>query len=197
MKNKVKEYLTKDERNLLLRQPDQRKLMGLRDFCILSLLVFTGMRRAEICGLKRGDLKVEGKKINLYIWGKGGKQRKIPIKNVELLTALTRYFGKVNNLENPEAPMFYQAKYKKALGPQAMTDSTIRFLVMRYVKAANIQKRITTHSLRHTFLTLALQAGADLATVKALAGHSSVATTSQYLHTTEELMEKAIERLSL
>lgn len=197
MKNKIKEYLTKDERNLLLRQPDLRKIQGLRDFCILSLMVNTGLRRAEVCGLNRGSLKVEGKKINLYIFGKGGHERKIPVRNPELLPALTKYFEKVLTLGNPEAPMFYQAKFKKAVGPQRLTPSAIRFLVARHVAAAGIKKRITAHSLRHTFLTLALQAGADLATVKALAGHASVATTSRYLHTSEELMERAIERLAL
>lgn len=197
MKNKIKEYLTKDERNLVLRQPDQRKIMGLRDFCILSLMVNTGLRRAEVCGLNRGSLKTAGKKIFLYIFGKGGRERKIPIRNVEMLTALTRYFSMAGNLESPDAPMFYQAKYKKALGPQRMTASTIRYLVARHVAAAGIKKHITAHSLRHTFCTLTLQSGADLATVQALAGHSSVATTSRYLHTSEELMEKAIEKLAL
>ena len=196
-KDKIKEYLTKDEVHLLLRQPDLRKIMGLRDFCILFLMVNTGLRRAEVCGLNRGSLKTAGKKIFLYILGKGGRQRKIPIRNAELLTALTRYFEKVSNLDKPEAPMFFQAKFKKAVGPQRLTHSAIRFLVARYVKSANIQKRITAHSLRHTFCTLALQSGADLATVQALAGHSNISTTSRYLHTSEELMEKAIDRLAL
>lgn len=171
--------------------------MGLRDFCILSLMANTGLRRAEVCGLNRKDLKVEGKKLVLFIWGKGGHQRKSFIKNTELILALERYFKMIGNPENPEAPMFYQAKFQKTAGPQRMSVSTIRFLVARHIKSANIQKHITAHSLRHTFLTLALQSGADLATVKALAGHASVATTSRYLHTSEELMEKAIERLAL
>lgn len=197
MKYKIKEYLTKEERNLLLRQPDQRKLMGLRDFVLLALLVFTGMRRAEICALNRGDLKVEGKKIVLFIWGKGGRQRKSFIKDPELVLALERYFKMVGNLDKPDEPMFYRAKYSWALGPRRITTSTIRFCVRRYVKQAGIKKRISPHSLRHTFCTLAMQSGADLATVQALAGHRSISTTSRYLHTNEELMEKAIERLVL
>lgn len=197
MKNKIKEYLTKDERNRLLRQPDLRTIQGLRDFCILSLMVNTGLRRAEVCSLDWESLKTTGKKIFLYILGKGNRQRKIPIRNVELLTTLAKYFEKTGTPGNPKTPMFYQAKFKKTLGPQRLTTSAIRFLVARQVAAANIQKHITAHSLRHTFLTLTLQAGADLATVQALAGHSSVATTSRYLHTSEELMEKAIERLAM
>ena len=197
MKNKVKQYLTRDERNLLLRQPDQRSLLGLRDFILLSLLVFTGMRRAEICALNRGHLQVSGKKLELLIWGKGGRQRKTYVKNPELILALERYFKIVGNLDNPEAPMFFQAKFCRARGPQRITPSTIRFCVLRYIKKAGIKKHISPHSLRHTFCTLALQAGADLATVQALAGHSNISTTSRYLHTSEELMEKAIDRLAL
>jgi integrase/recombinase XerD len=197
MKYKIKEYLTKEERNLLLRQPDQRTLMGLRDFCLLGLLVFTGMRRAEICALNRGDLKVEGKRVLLFIWGKGGRQRKSFIKNPELILALERYFKMVETLDHPEAPMFFRAKCPRVLGLRRITTSTIRFCVRRYVKSAGIKKRISPHSLRHTFCTLAMQSGADLATVQALAGHRSISTTSRYLHTSEELMEKAIERLAL
>ena len=197
MKNKVQDYLTKDERSSLLGVPDLRTLPGIRDFCLLSLLVNTGMRRAEICNLKRGDLKISEKRANLYVRGKGDKERKIPIRDKDLLLYLAKYFSMAGNLENPEAPMFFQAKYKKALGPQRITPSTIRHLVERAVRRAGIKKRIHPHSLRHTFLSLALQSGADLATVQALAGHSNIATTSRYLHTSDELMEKAIERLAL
>lgn len=197
MRHKIKEFLTKEERDLLLKQPSRRTTKGIRDYCILALMVLTGLRRQEVCDLKRSSLKPAGKKLNLYIYGKGKKWRKIPIRDLDLLYWLERYFKRVKTLNDPDAPMFFKAKKRGSDKYDPITPATIRFMIDKYVKMAGIQKRITPHSLRHTFITLALQAGADLATVKSLAGHENVQTTSNYLHTTEELMEKAVERLSL
>ena len=197
MKNKVREYITKDERNLLLRQPDQRTLLGVRDYAILQLMLNTGMRRQEVCDLNRDSLKTEGKKIFLYVWGKGGRQRRLPIRHVDLILALERYLKMAGHIDVPESPMFFSVKFCRTRGRPRITASTVRFLVARYVRQAGIKKHISPHSLRHTFCTLTLQSGADLATVQALAGHTNISTTSRYLHTSEELMEKAVERLAL
>jgi len=197
MKNKLKEFLTLDEAQNILRQPNQRKLEGLRDYCILGLMLLTGIRRAEICDLKRGDLKTDGDEVNLYILGKGKKVRLNPISDPDFLKSLAKYFKKVKNLDKPNEPMFYNLRSLKAPGRAQITWATVRYLIPKYVKMAGIKKRITPHSLRHTFLTLTLQAGADLATVKELAGHSNIGTTSTYLHTTEERKKEAVERLRL
>jgi len=197
MRHKIKEFLTLEERDNLLKQPNHRTTAGIRDYCILALMMFTGLRRQEICDLNRSSLKPTGKKLNLYIYGKGKKWRKIPIRNLDLLYSLERYFKRIKTISDPEAPMFFKVKKRGSEKYDPITPATIRFIVDKYTKMAGIQKRITPHSLRHTFITLALQAGADLATVKSLAGHENVQTTSGYLHTTEELMEKAVERLSL
>ena len=197
MKHKIKEHLTEKEQELILALPDLRSLEGLRDFAILGLMLFCGLRRQEVCNLKRQDLKVEGKRFWLHVFGKGSRWRKLPIASPDLIFALKRYFQKQGHIDKPEAPMFYQIKFRHATGPLAIKDQAVRFLVQRYVKKANLQKHITAHSLRHTCLTRALQRGVDLATVQALAGHSNISTTSRYLHTTEELLEKCAEALGL
>jgi len=197
MKNKLKEFLTADEAGNLLRQPNRRTLEGMRDFCILSLMIRTGIRRAELCDLKRKSIRTEGKKASLNVRGKGGKSRLIPLTDPDLLETLYRYFKKVDNLDWPEASMFFKLKTDVQGKLQGITWATVRYLVPKYVQLAGIQKRITPHSLRHTFLTLTLQAGADLATVRDLAGHSSTNVTSNYLHTTEERKEEAVARLTL
>lgn len=197
MKNKLKEFLTADEAGNLLRQPNRRTLEGMRDFCILSLMIRTGIRRAELCDLKRKSIRTEGKKASLNVRGKGGKSRLIPLTDPDLLETLYRYFKKVDNLDWPEASMFFKLKTDAQGKLQGITWATVRYLVPKYVQLAGIQKRITPHSLRHTFLTLTLQAGADLATVRDLAGHSSTNVTSNYLHTTEERKEEAVARLTL
>lgn len=197
MRNKIKEHLTEKEQELILSIPDLRDLRGIRDYCILGLMLLCGLRRTEVATLKRKDLKIEGKKFRLYVFGKGSRWRKIPIASVKLITELERYLKKQGHIDQPEAPLFWQIKFQKEKGPQGITDQCVRWLVARYVKMANLQKRITCHSLRHTCLTRALQRGTDLATVQALAGHSNISTTSRYLHTTEERMEKAAEALAL
>jgi len=197
MKNKLKEFLTKDEASNVLRQPNQRTLEGLRDYCILSLMIQTGLRRAELCNLKRGSLIIGDNDVHLQIFGKGMKWRSIPISDTNLLKCLGRYFKKVRNNNSPEAPMFYNLRSLTPGNPQPITWATVRYLVPKYLRMAGIHKRITPHSLRHTFLTLTLQAGADLGTVRDLAGHSNVSVTSTYLHTTEERKKEAIERLRL
>lgn len=208
MRNKIKEFLTLEERDNVLRQPDQRKLQGLRDFCILGIMVLTGIRRDELCKLNRDSLKVQGKKTFLHIEGKGkggkvsekdkgARWRAVPIKDPKLLEALDKYFRKTNALKDPNAPMFFNIKYFRPEGPKRIGWATIRFLVQKYVRMALIQKRITPHSLRHTFVTLGFWAGNDAPTMAALAGHSNISTTSRYAHTSEERMEKAIESLRL
>jgi len=197
MKNKLKEFLTADEAGNVLRQPNRSTLEGKRDFCILSLMIRTGIRRAELCNLKRKNIRTEGKKASLNVRGKGEKSRLIPLTDPELLDMLSKYFKKAGNLELPDAPMFFKIRTRPGEKPQAITWATIRYLVPKYTAMAGIKKRITPHSLRHTFLTLTLQAGADLATVRDLAGHSSTNVTSNYLHTTEERKEEAVARLAL
>lgn len=196
MKNKPKEHLSLIERDNLLRQPDKRKLQGLRDFCILALMLFTGLRRAEVCNLKRKDLKTQGKKMYLYILGKGNRQRKIPIKDPDLIFNIDRYFKKTNFNQNDDQAMFYKVKFFRMEKPGPITPAVIRHMVKKYIETACLNKRITPHTMRHTFLSLALQNGASLATCQALAGHQNIQTTSLYLHTTEEQVEKAIESLS-
>ena len=197
MRNKIQEFLTKDEVSNVLKQTHRTSLEGLRDYCILSLMILTGIRRAEICDLKRGSLKPEGQRVKLFIYGKGKKWRTVPVTNQDLLSALGKYFEKVGTINKPEAPMFFIIRPEKDGQLKKITFETIRYLPAKYVKLAGIDKNITPHSLRHTFLSLALQAGADLATVSALAGHANTSTTSLYLHTTDQLMEAAIERLQL
>lgn len=197
MKNKIKEFLNEKERELLLAIPDRSTMNGRRDFCILAMLLMCGLRRAEICALKRKDLKVEGKKFSLHVFGKGSKWRIVPISFYPLIFNLERYWKKLGYIDVSEAPMFYQNRFKKSTGRLPITPEGIKFLVARYVKKAGITKHITPHSLRRTCLTNALQRGVDLATVKTFAGHSNISTTSKYLHTDQERMEMMADKLAL
>jgi site-specific recombinase XerD len=197
MKKKLQSYLSESEIQDILRQPNRLTLRGKRDFAILFLMLMTGIRRNELCNLKRGDLHKEGKKIWLYVWGKGGKQRRIPIKSLELINAIQTYWYKTGLVADSTLPFFAKVSFDPSQKPVPITWDTVRWVVAKYARLAKITKNIHPHSLRHTFITSTLQKSGDLVAVKALAGHSSIRSTEVYLHTDEERMEKAVARLNL
>jgi len=196
MRHKPTEFLTLPEIQDLYRTCDKTTIQGLRDFCIISLMLHTGLRRHEVSALTQASIVGQNKGLVLYARTKGDHSKKIPLKDLEMLEALAKYRSRTNDCGEPNGPLFWSLPSHSAGRPHVITDETIRFVVERAVRLAKITKRITPHSLRHTFLTQALHAGADIKTVQALAGHSNISTTSRYLHTTEERMEDAIKALS-
>ena len=195
MRQKPTEFLTLEEIQELYRTCDKKTLRGLRDFCILSLMLHTGLRRHEVTSLTRGSLTAQSGKVYLHARTKGNRGKKIVVKDLELLESLDRYFNKTMPASDATGPMFWSLPKGPDKKIRPATDETIRRVLERAVRRAKFSKRITPHSLRHTFITQALHSGADIKTVQALAGHSNISTTSRYLHTTDELMEAAIKKL--
>jgi len=195
MRHKISEFLTIEEIQSLYRQCDKTTLIGLRDFVIISLMLHTGLRRHEVASLPRTALTAQNGGLVLYARTKGDRSKKVPIKDLELIEALAKYFKKTEHLGEPNGPLFWSLPKGRTKESHPISDETIRRVIERAVRFAKISKRITPHSLRHSFITQALHTGADIKTVQALAGHSNISTTSRYLHTTEERMEDAIKKL--
>jgi len=195
MRHKTTEFLTLQEIKDIYRQCDRTTLRGLRDFCIISLMLHTCLRRHEITALTEKSLVGQGKGLYLYARTKGDKEKKIPLKDLELTEALAKYRYRTLNDRTNSSALFWSIPKGSQKESHPITDETIRRVIERAVRLAKISKRITPHSLRHSFITQSLHAGADIKTVQALAGHSNISTTSRYLHTTEERMEKAIASL--
>lgn len=191
-----KTFLTKDEIKDILRQPNRTKLEGKRDWLILRLLISTGLRRAEICNLKRGDLRNDGKDITLVVRGKGDKIREVEIEHLELLEGLPRYWNLLHIPHTPKTPFFFTLGKHGPDKPHPITPRVVAEVVKKHAKLAKINKRISPHSLRHTFATWGLKDGGDLVAVQALMGHASVRQTSTYLHTTAERKRKVIQKLT-
>jgi len=196
MRKKVPTFLTEREIADVLRQPDRTTLLGKRDFAMLFLMTSTGLRRNELCQLRRGDLKTEDGKVWLYVWGKGGRQRKVPIAKIELLEALAQYWKKAGASSQPAAPMFTTIGRRGADDIRPISWRVVRDVVEKYTRLARIQKHIHPHSLRHSFITHALRRSGDLPAVQALAGHRSLSSTQGYLHTEDERMERAIRLMA-
>lgn len=197
MKNKVSTYLFDSEMKDLLRQVDRRSLMGKRDYALLFLMMFTGLRRDEVCHLKRGNLKKEGKKVALYVRGKGDKERRIPIMNLDLIRSVQEYWAKTDLDADQALPFFCKIPDRVSPGIRPITWAVIRCVVSKYSKLAKIPKIIHPHSLRHSYASRLARAGVGIRTIQALMGHTDIGSTQVYMHTDEEQMEKAMAKMGL
>src|SRR5512135_629615 len=106
MKKKETEFLTEEEAEAILRVPDRRTLQGKRDYAILLTLLTTGLRKAEICNLKVGDLNTYRNQAVIDVIGKGKRFRRIPLKT-ETVLAIQDYLKANGNGTDPGNPVFY------------------------------------------------------------------------------------------
>jgi integrase/recombinase XerD len=194
MKKKETEFLTEEEAEAMLRVPDRRTLQGKRDYGILLFLLTTGLRKAEVCNLKVGDLKTYRNQAVIDIIGKGKRFRRIPLK-AETLLAIEEYMKSNGNGTDPDHSIFDTLGKHGPYEEKPLTPKAVDCLIRSTAKKALIQKRIHPHCLRHTFATTVLENGNDLRTVQALMGHSSISTTERYLHSNDDRMVEAIRSL--
>ncbi len=175
--------LSEAEVESLLNAPDPQQPLGLRDRCLLEVLYATGMRVSELVGLK-GD-QVDRKLGVARIWGKGGKERLVPLGE-EALALLEEYLGK-------SRPLLLGARQSVFLfvtrrgGP--MTRQAFWYLIKRYARQAGIIKPLSPHTLRHAFATHLINHGANLRAVQMLLGHSSLSTTQIYTHVAQARLQ--------
>ena len=196
-----------------LENIDRSTLLGLRDVALLSLMIRTGLRRAEIGPLRVGDLQVQRGHHTLMVLGKGQKRRlvKIPVdvwRDVEAWLAMRadveRRHGAGGDLL-PSAPLFVEVRrvgrgeecHYRATGQAGLTGDAIWHIVKRHLPPAGITAPITPHSLRHTFITLALEGHAPLHKVQYAAGHADPRTTERYHHRKENLDDNATDYIKI
>jgi len=158
-------FLPIDEATLLLEHP-----AGARDRAILEMLYATGARVAELCGLDLGDL--DRARDTIRVRGKGAKERVIPVGDAAL-QALDAYLRARGNVDGP--------LFENVRGGR-LTVRSVHRIVKARSRAAGLTRRVTPHTLRHTFATHMLDAGADLRLIQDLLGHSRLSTTQRYTH---------------
>ncbi len=194
MKKKETEFLTEEEAEAILRVPDRRTLQGKRDYAILLTLLSTGLRKAELCNLKVGDLKTYRNQAVLDVIGKGKKFRRIPL-HPEALVAVKDYLRASRNGIDPDGPVFKTLGKHGPYEERGLTPKAVDCLIKSAAEKALIRKRIHPHVIRHTFATTLLDKGNDLRTVQSLMGHSHIRTTETYLHSTDDRKAEAIRSL--
>jgi integrase/recombinase XerC len=154
---------------------------SIRDMAIVELLYATGMRVAELAGLDMGDIDLERGEVRVL--GKGRKERLIPMHEAAQ-QLLANYIRKERPILQANAaegetegdPLFLSVKGGR------LSDRGVRRVIERFFRGLEGGKRVSPHTLRHTFATHLLQGGADLRTVQELLGHVDLSTTQIYTH---------------
>jgi len=178
------EGVTEKEAAAMLSICDRSTVKGARDYALLKLMLYTALRRSEVCALRWGDIHQERGHRVLWVKGKGGKLRKVKLQ-VPVLRAIEDYFDKSGREGRGEAPLFVATQHSR--GEIPLSTNTIAQIVRRRARQAGITKWITPHSLRHTAITLALDGGASVRQVQQLAGHADPKTTMRYDRNRENL----------
>ena len=175
-----------------IRNPKQRthiERIQLRDKAILELLFSTGLRVSELSRLHIDQVNL--KRDGFSVRGKGGKVRMVFLSSTAK-NALKDYLDRRNDVSpylfvrHDKAAQKTKKQKDQKTEEQPLTPRSIERIVQHYARVAGITKKITPHTLRHTFGTDLLRGGADLRAVQALLGHSSITTTQIYTHVTDQ-----------
>ena len=173
-------HLDIDQATTLMEAPDAKQKYALRDRAILELLYSSGLRVSELTGLNIGELDFAAAMVR--VTGKGGKERIVPVGS-RALEALQEY------LEQRKDAAAGGAIFLNTRGERINRRSVARIVDAHVMQIAAF-KRISPHTLRHTFATHMLEGGADLRAIQELLGHASLSTTQKYTHVSiDRLME--------
>jgi integrase/recombinase XerD len=181
-------YLTPAQVEALLRAPDTRTPLGLRDRAILETMYATGLRASELRGLRPADVDLGVGLVTAF--GKGRKERLVPLGR-EAQAWIRRYLQKARPRllrGRTEAALFLS---QKGGGLGAMGLWTI---VRRHGVKAGVERVLTPHVLRHSFASHLLERGADLRSLQAMLGHADISTTQIYTHVTRERLRQIYDR---
>jgi integrase/recombinase XerD len=177
-------FLSLQEVEHLLQQPDITTTAGLRDKAMIELLYSTGLRVSELCSLKTPDLQMEVGCLRCI--GKGNKERLVPVGR-QALEVVQEYIEKSRPeiLRGKTSPYLFVGRTGRAI-------NRIMFwkILGDYGRKAGLRKGLTPHILRHSFATHLLDRGADLRSVQMMLGHADISTTQIYTHVVEERLKQ-------
>lgn len=180
-------FLEAEELKRFLAAPEQDPtIVGTRDKAILELLFSTGLRVSEAAGLKIDNINL--KLDEFTVLGKGSKHRVVFLS--ETARRCIKAYLERRRDTSPFLFVRHDRARKFAPGSQPLTPRSIQRIVDRYAREAGITKRVTPHTLRHTYATDLLRNGADIRSVQSLLGHESITTTQVYTHITDKELKR-------
>lgn len=183
IEKKLPNFLYEDEITELINAPDLSKELGIRDRAILEILYASGIRVSELVTININSVDF-GNQI-LLVFGKGSKERYVNIGQYAS-EALKLYLNDARpklKPQNDENAVFIN-RYGSRL-----SDRSVRRMINKYINQISVTKKVSPHTLRHTFATHLLNSGADLRSVQELLGHVNISTTQIYTHVTKERLQ--------
>ena len=177
-------FLSLDEVDQLLAQPNTDTPVGTRDRALLELLYATGMRVSELVGLEISDVNLEGGFLTCV--GKGAKERVVPIGRIA-----TDWVSQYQASVRPQLLKHRDSNrlFVNARGGTALTRVGFWKIVKKYGRQAGLAQELSPHMLRHSFATHLLDRGADLRVIQTLLGHADLSTTQIYTHILESRLK--------
>jgi integrase/recombinase XerC len=188
---KLPSYLGEAEAAAMIEMPQGTTLKALRDRAILELLYASGLRVSELVGLNEDEIDM--KQETVRVLGKGNKERIVPFGSFAA-TALKDYLVKKRSLritvpgKNGSLPAFI------SLRGHRLSSRDVQRLVARMRLGLRTTRRVTPHTLRHSFATHLLERGADLRSIQELLGHESLSTTQKYTHVSLQHLRKEYDK---
>ena len=180
--------LSEEEIDRLLEAPDLTSPSGIRDRAMLETMYSSGLRVSELLNLKCGQVNLN--KCIITVFGKGAKERKVPIAEYAV-EYIKKYINEVRN----------KSEFKKSdylfLNRSGNPLSRVYFFkkVREYAELAGIEMAISPHTLRHSFATHLLNHGAQLRMVQGMLGHTNIATTQIYTHVSSEKLKSDYDKI--
>lgn len=188
LEHRLPKVLTVEEVEKLLSQPDTTNPLGMRDRSMLELLYATGMRVTELISISVEDVNLE--MGFLRCMGKGSKERIVPVGSIAL-EYLEQYISIARKelLNGKESKILFLNRQGNIMTRQGFWK-----IIKKYSNQAGIYKKITPHTLRHSFATHLLENGADLRAVQEMLGHADISTTQIYTHITRNKIKEVYDK---
>jgi integrase/recombinase XerD len=181
-------FLTLDEVDRLIEQPDVSTSLGLRDRALIELLYATGVRVSELVGVRLADLHLAEHYMTCI--GKGSKERVIPIGE-QASDWITKY-------QAGARPVLLKGRTTPRLFVNARGGPLSRVgfwkILKRYARTASLPRTLSPHVLRHSFATHLLERGADLRAIQMMLGHADLSTTQIYTHVLDARLRAVYDR---
>ncbi len=178
-------FMSEDEVDALLAQPDVTQEMGLRDRAILEMMYASGLRVSEAANLRIDDIDIDAGILTCK--GKGNKERKVPLGK-SAVEWVKSHLAKRRKREHIEIRNLFVSSDLRPINRQ-----TIFRFIKEYAEKAGLED-ISPHTLRHSFATHLLQHGADSRSVQAMLGHADISTTQIYTHITDQHLRKTYQK---
>ena len=182
---KLPNILTIEEIDTILNIIPNDKPMAIRDLAIFEMMYSCGLRVTELCDIKTTDILWDSELIRVN--GKGNKQRFVPIGPIardNLKNYLNHKRPSLADKNHNVVELFLSQNGRK------LTRMMIWILLKKWTDASNLQKKVSPHTLRHSFATHLLEGGADLRSVQEMLGHADISTTQIYTHLDKEHLKE-------